>query len=65
MCGLVVRLSKQPIQIPCHEETDAKATTPLFVDPIHGRVKLPESIAPYRGGQSASEFMEDFGRILE
>ena len=42
-----------------------KVTASLFVDPIHGGVKLPESIAPYRGGQFASEFREVFGRILE
>ncbi|KAJ5099347.1 Retrovirus polyprotein [Penicillium argentinense] len=64
VCVFVDLLTKRPISVPCHKETDAKATARLFIDNVYRWVGLPESIVSDRGGQFVSEFWKEFCRNL-
>lgn len=64
VCVFVDRLSKRPISIPCHKDTDTKQTARIFVDNVYRWTGLPDSIVSDRGGQFVSDFWEEFCRIL-
>ena len=61
---VVDRLTKRPISIPCHKDTDAKKMARLFMNHVIRITGVPSSIVSDRGGQFISEFWTEFCRIL-
>jgi hypothetical protein len=53
---IIDRLTKRPISIPCHKDTDTKKIARLFINNMIRISGIPSLIVSDRGSQFVSEF---------